>query len=97
MMIMIHLIQDNNKFCNNFHPVRRANASKKNKRAAGWTTLFSRVKRQSALKVLLPPENPTHTRNVVWKEVLNKKNSPAAPASPTRNYLDNMEDFAIDD
>nr|XP_015925120.2 uncharacterized protein LOC107452988 [Parasteatoda tepidariorum] len=58
---------------------------------------FSRVKRQSALKVLLPPENPTHTRNVVWKEVLNKRNSPAAPASPTRNYLDNMEDFAIDD
>lgn len=58
---------------------------------------FSRVKRQSALKVLLPPENPTQTRNVVWKEVLNKRNSPAAPASPTRNYPDNMEDFAIDD
>lgn len=34
---------------------------------------FSRVKRRSCLKVLLPRENPHHCRNVVWKEVLNTK------------------------
>ncbi|XP_055871668.1 uncharacterized protein LOC129923663 [Biomphalaria glabrata] len=32
---------------------------------------FSRVKRQSCLKVLLPRDNANYTRNVVWKEVLN--------------------------
>lgn len=32
---------------------------------------FSRVKRKSCLKVLLPFENPCHTRNIVWKEILN--------------------------
>ena len=32
---------------------------------------FSRVKRRSSLKFLLPPQNPHHTRNVVWKEILN--------------------------
>ncbi|KAF7408173.1 hypothetical protein HZH66_002710 [Vespula vulgaris] len=31
---------------------------------------FSRVKRRSSLKVLLPSENPRHSRNVLWKEVL---------------------------
>ena len=31
---------------------------------------FSRVKRPSTLKILLPKENPRHTRNIVWKEVL---------------------------
>lgn len=36
---------------------------------------FSRVKRRSGLKVLLPPENPRHTRIVVWKEVLNNSDS----------------------
>ena len=34
---------------------------------------FSRVKRRSSLKLLLPPENPHHTRNVVWKEILNTR------------------------
>ena len=32
---------------------------------------FSLVKRKSCLKVLLPSENPYHTRNIVWKEILN--------------------------
>ena len=36
---------------------------------------FSRVKRRSGLKVLLPPENTRHTRIVVWKEVLNNCDS----------------------
>ena len=31
---------------------------------------FSRAKRKNGLKVLLPPENSRHTRNVVWIEVL---------------------------
>lgn len=31
---------------------------------------FSRVKRPTTLKVLLPQENERRTRNMVWKEVL---------------------------
>ena len=36
---------------------------------------FSRVKRKRSLKVLLPQENPRHTRNIVWKETLNDNDS----------------------
>lgn len=31
---------------------------------------FSRVKRKTCLKVLLPVENQHHTRNIVWKDIL---------------------------
>lgn len=31
---------------------------------------FSRINRPRTLKVLLPSENPRHTRNIVWKEIL---------------------------
>ena len=34
---------------------------------------FSIIKRRSTLKVLLSPENPHHTRNVVWKQILNTR------------------------
>lgn len=35
--------------------------------------VFSRVKRQMSLRVLLPPEHSNHCRNVVWQEALQKK------------------------
>lgn len=61
---------------------------------------FSRGKRPSILKVLLPPENPRHSRNVVWKEVLNtmEVNPNVTPMEldyeeSSGSYPDNMEDF----
>lgn len=65
---------------------------------------FSRVKRRNGLKVLLPPENPRHTRNVVWKEVLNNFGSNNnVPSINFKNnedvdigdFPDNLQDFNI--
>ena len=59
---------------------------------------FSRAKRQNGLKVLLPPENTRHTRNVVWREVL--QNVPIANLEIVGDmeawiFPDNFEDFDI--
>ncbi|KAL2717026.1 ATP-dependent DNA helicase PIF1-like [Vespula squamosa] len=61
---------------------------------------FSRVKRRSSLKVLLPSENPRHSRNVLWKEVLEHHGSKSeCNIYETRvawSYPDNMEDFLVE-
>lgn len=62
---------------------------------------FSRVKRKTSLKVLLPKENPRYTRNVVWKEVLHKNNItnmnnvnlPSNRNSEEDIFFSNLEDF----
>lgn len=48
----------------------------------------ARVKNQNAVKVVLPPTNPPHTHNKVWKEDLNN-HSNAPPKSSYNNPIDN--------
>lgn len=55
---------------------------------------FSRVKRRSSLKVLLPSEKPRHSRDILWKEVLEHHESKSEWNS-IGSYTDNMEDFNI--
>lgn len=52
---------------------------------------FSRVKRKSSLKVLLPQENPRHTLNIVWKETLNNTDY------SNNNVQNNHQQIDLDD
>ena len=59
---------------------------------------FFRAKRQNGLKVLLPPENAWHTRNVVWRVVLQDvsiANMENVEDMESWNFLDNFEGFNI--